>query len=275
MNSHPSNFPGEVQAGWSSVILCDGLIISCCLERWAAKRQDGCLNVVFERKGRESAGSKYVLCPKWQEVTCCILWSICTPVQPLHGWMEQRVGRDGTNMGRTTAVGAQHLWSLLETRLSSSATCVGARGDGLCNQISSVCRVWVQILWKELLGKQDPLLVYQLLASESISWLLQSPRKGFPHPALAATSPPLSLMHIVPLACGAEAVARESKLSPHVGPSVVAAVTRRRELGPSARSCRESLGRSTDLESLFSLLLIISLLCPPTGVPLLNSCPDS
>lgn len=151
----------------------------------------------------------------------------------------------------------------------------GARGEGLCNQISSVCRLWVQILWKELLGKQDPLLVYQPLASESISWLLQSPRKGFPHPALAATSPPLSLMHIVPLACGAEAVARESKLSPHVGPSVVAAVTRRRELGPSARSCRESLGRSTDLESLFSLLLIISLLCPPTGVPPLNSGPDS
>lgn len=63
------------------------------------------------------------------------------------------------------------------------------------------------------------------------------------------------------------------------------AVTRRCELGAgyrrgsagfsSARSCHESLGSSADLEGLLFLLLIICLLCPPTGVPLLNSCPDS
>lgn len=63
------------------------------------------------------------------------------------------------------------------------------------------------------------------------------------------------------------------------------AVTRRCELGAgyqrgsasssSARSCHESLGSSADLEGLFFLLLIICLLCPPTRVPLFNSCPDS
>lgn len=197
-----------------------------------------------------------------------LLSSLCTG-----GW-----SRESAEMGQTWGETQQLELSISGACWkpdSSLATCVGAWGDRLCTQISSVCRVWVQILWKEPLGKRDPLLVYQPLASESISRLLQSPRKGFPHPALAATSPPLSLTHIVPLACGAEAAARESKLSPHAGPSVVAAVTRRRELGPSARSCRESPGRSTDLESLFSLLLIISLLCPPTGVPLLSSCPHS
>lgn len=63
------------------------------------------------------------------------------------------------------------------------------------------------------------------------------------------------------------AVARQSKIG---------AGYRRDSAGSSlARSCHESLGSSTDLESLFFLLLIICLLCPPTGVLLLNSCPDS
>lgn len=65
----------------------------------------------------------------------------------------------------------------------------------------------------------------------------------------------------------------------------MAAVTRRCELDAGSRrgsassafagSCRESLGSSADLEGLFFLLLIICLLCPPTGVPQLNGCPDS
>lgn len=41
-----------------------------------------------------------------------------------------------------------------------------------------------------------------------------------------------------------------------------------------AGSCHKSLGSSADLEGLFFLLLIISLLCPPMEVPLLNCCPD-
>lgn len=35
-----------------------------------------------------------------------------------------------------------------------------------------------------------------------------------------------------------------------------------------------SLGSNADLEGLFFILLIISLLCPPAEVPLFNCCPD-
>lgn len=41
-----------------------------------------------------------------------------------------------------------------------------------------------------------------------------------------------------------------------------------------AGSCHKSLGSNADLEGLFFLLLIISLLCPPMEAPLLNCCPD-
>lgn len=97
MNSYPSNFPGEAQADWSSVILCSGLIISCCLERWAAKLWDRYLNVVLKGKKENLLGVNMICVQSGKKSPVAYLGAfvlLSSLLHPLHGWMEQRVSRD-------------------------------------------------------------------------------------------------------------------------------------------------------------------------------------